>query len=1107
MVVVPSFFCLKIAMKRKGHISPISFHQPFMLVLVGALLTTTVAIAGLESMGNTDGVLTWNLGAIEPGNSIKETVIFAYADSREKLTALLEQARRDLKSSSESPAAIHETNSPRIVWIGNAVTDFALDGCGSFFWEGIRQSLKCVHGGQLSRFGYYVRYNDGAPKRAGTSISKEGALENLRIIEPIRPVAKTQAKGLLETVDKKLRLGIHAMMGNGPVVAVEFVVTNIGAAPLNDAQLSVYSNLEAAHSHPDDYSVLDPDIAGILVIDPPTGMCAAMAGLTRPAAGHSGIWPSERELRTGEAIPFDKWKPFAGLKHVPHRLLRASIPHPPAPYVEPKEPTTTTLSPAEAIAALESDWLFQADNNPTPKRISNEILWIRRLASRLTNNTKPPRLKSELDELDELEKQIARLGNNAPHAGLRQLYLAVRSVKRRITFKNPALDFSSVLFIDNPYPQGAEWPHQARHRNGMMAVPGGRLLILEGLDPGGEIRKLAPDKPGSFWRPDLSFDANKVLFCCKPHDQTSFHLYEIDIDGTGLRQLTFGHYDDLDPIYLPDGHIIFSSTRANTYIRCMPYTYCYVLARCDSDGSNIYLVSRNNETDWLPALLNDGRVIYSRWEYHDKALWRIQSLWTTNQDGTGTATFWGNQSVWPDHLAEARSIPGSSRVMFTGLAHHNFFDGSIGIIDQRKGFNFPDGLTKVTCDMPWPECGKPPLDPHESPDYHSAGKFTAYKSPYPLSEEDFLVSARSRGKFRLYLMDVHGNRELIYEGAHHVWYAMPVKPRTRPAPQTGRVAWPGTGKDRKTPEAGVLYSPDVYQGVPDLPRGKAKYLRVIQMDTRTYSSWTRDGRFSGPVVSLIQDDGVKRILGTAPIEPDGSVYFKVPSGRTLHFQLLDEHFRCLQTMRSFSGVMPGEQRGCLGCHELHSVAAPTKGGMALRGEPAELSPPPWGAKSISYTRFVQPVLDEYCGKCHQGDGEARKKLDLTLRPGFRMFKEPYVTLVGGAQYSGVDPKNKGIAGAIMAENYSQSDPASYVTLRPMQHLSYTSELIDIAMSGKGHDIKVDPLSLRKLIAWVDTNCPYRGEEDIRAIPDPDFPGIDQLPIRPRVATAPTIHRP
>ena len=1090
-------------MKRKRHTFGTFF--PFFLapVLACILPATNVTAGGLESTGNTDGLLTWNLGQLEPSGSVKTTTLFAYADSYDKLLALLEKARADLKITPDSPPP-PETTSSGIVWIKNALTDFALDADGAFFWEGNRQALKCTHGGQLSRFGYFVHYNDGKSKHAGSSITKRGSLKNLRIIKPTQLLRPTQAKTLLETADGKLRLGIHAMTGNGPVVAVNFVLTNIGQAPLGDVRLSAYSNLESAHSHENDYSILDSDIAGVLVVDPPTGFCTAMAGLSRPDTGYSGTWPSENQLRAGHGVPIDQFKPFRGIKHIQQRLLRTSIPHPPAAYIEPTEPPTRTLTKAQATAALEADWLFQAENKPTAKRIFDEILWARQLASRLMKNPQTANLKSDLDELKKLQKQLSQAKNNHSESQLRQLYLAARSVKRRIMFKNPVVDFSKVIFIDNPYPRGAEWQHQARHRNGMMAVPGGRLLLLNGLNPGGKIRKLAPEKPGSFWKPDLSFDATKVIFCCKPHDETSFHLYEINIDGTNLRQLTFGPYDDLDPIYLPDGHIIFSTTRANTYIRCMPYTYCYVLARCDSNGENIYLISRNNETDWLAALLNDGRVIYSRWEYHDKAVWRIQSLWTVNQDGTGIATFWGNQSVWPDHLAEPRPIPNSPRVMFTGLAHHNFFDGSIGILDPRKGFNFPKGLTKVTCETPWPECPAPPLDPQESPDYHASGKFTAYKSPYPLSEQDFLVSARSRKKFRLYLMDVHGNRELIYEGAHHIWYPVPVKPRKRPPTHTDRVAWPGTGKDRKTPKPGILFSSDVYQGVPDLPRGKAKYLRVIQMDARTYSSWTRDARFSGPAVSLIQDDGVKRILGTVPIEDDGSVSFKVPPGKALHFQLLDEHYRALQTMRSFSGVMPGEKRGCLGCHELHSTAAPNKLGSALRTEPAELTPPPWGTQSISYTRFVQPVLDKYCGRCHQGSGEARKKLDLTLRPGYRMFKEPYVTLVGGAQFSGVDPKQKGIAGAIMVENYEQSDPQSYLTLRPMQHLSYTSKLIDIAMRD---EYKVDPVSLRKLIAWVDTNCPYRGEEDIRAIPDPDFPGIECLPVRPRVATAPIIQRP
>ncbi|MHC4622831.1 MAG: HzsA-related protein [Planctomycetota bacterium] len=799
----------------------------------------------------------------------------------------------------------------------------------------------------------------------------------------------------------------------------------------------------------------------------------------------------------------------AGIAAEVTRSVHKSIPHPPAPYVEPNEPVTKTLSQEQATALLESDWLFQAENGATKKRIRDEIRWARELALRLVKNPRPPDLKSELQVLNELQKQTVRLKDDASDSRARELYCAVRRIKRRIMFKNPLVDFSRVIFIDNPYPQGSEWKHQARHRNGMMAVPGGRLLVLDGLDPGGKLRKLAPEKPGTFWRPDLSFDARKVLFCYKAHDEKSFHLYEINVDGTGLRQLTFGDYDDIDPIYLPNGRIMFSSTRANTYIRCMPYTYCYVLARCDGDGKNIYLVSRNNECDWLPALLNDGRVIYSRWEYHDKALWRIQSLWAANQDGTNTVAFWGNQSVWPDHLAEPRPIPGSSRVMFTGLAHHNWFDGSIGILDQREGFNFPHGLTKVTGDVPWPECGQPPLDPHESPDYHASGKFTAYKSPYPLSEQDFLVSARRDDKFRLYLMDVYGNREFIFEGAHNIWYAIPVKPRKPPPVHVDRVAWPGTGKNRTEPEPGVLYSSNVYQGVPDLPPGKARYLRVIQMDARTYSTWRRDGRFSGPVVSIVQDDGVKRILGTVPIEADGSVSFKVPAGKALHFQLLDEHYRALQTMRSFSGAMPGETRGCLGCHEMHSISPPNTKGIALRREPVELTPPPWGAEeSIGYERFVQPVLDKYCGACHQGDGEGRKKLDLTLRPGFGVFKEPYVTLVGHAQFNRVNaPEGAGIAGALMAENYPQSDPSSYVTLRPMRHLSYTSKLIDIAMSGTHNDVKVDPLSLRKLIAWVDTNCPFRGDKEVRALDDPDFPGIECLSVRPRVKTAPIIARP
>lgn len=1313
-----------------------------------ALFPAAAAGAPAESSGNTDGVVTWHLGVLDPGQTASRVVLLAYADSYKELAAVLAGARKEFAQIPPLPAAPGKAVGASPVWIKNAHTNFALEGPGHYFWEGKAQSLACRRGGQISRFGWYVHYQDGQARRAGTPISgpTRGEGENLKVLSPARRLADDQAVVTVETADGRLRLRLRARMGQGTCAGVEIQVTNVGPKALTDVKVSAYANLESAHDHQNDYSVLDATTGSLLTVDSPTGMCVAMTGVRKPDAGYSGVWPSQVALAVARGEPAARWKPFLGLSgEVKKRLARTPARPPggiyaayaPAGDAQPTEPPTRTLSADEARAVLEKDWLFQAEGKPLGRRAGEEILWARALARRLKQTTPSLDLTAELKALDELAGRpgiaasdeprpsprdpkgvpagllarwsfdqdqarrvedvsgqgrhgrlvgrrttaagvfgealdlggghvnvgtalagIARgpytisawirttsgeadvLGNGTSagcfllmsyqgvvrghhwtgRAGYvvdgkvkvadgrwhhvaqvvddkeirlfvdgrpdgrkalvhdkraagaavtiggrgvggggrfdglvdelcvfgraltpkelqaefaagrdripspapptkqardaRELYLAVRRVKRRIMLKNPVVDFSSVLFIDNPFPQGREWPHQARHRDGMMAVSGGRLLVLDGLGPGGRLRKVAPTgKPGSFWRPDLSFDAKRVLFCMKPHGDKAFHLYETDLASGATRQLTRGDYDDTDPIYLPDGHIMFTTTRANTYVRCMPYTYSYILARCDADGGNIYIVSQNNEPDWCPALLNDGRIIYSRWEYTDKALWRIQSLWTVNQDGTNVTTFWGNQSVWPDHLAEPQPIPGSRRVMFTGLAHHNWFAGSIGIIDPAKGYNFPRGLTKVTRDVPWPECGRPPVDPPEKDNYHTAGRFTAYKTPWPLSEEDFLVSARSpeRGdKFLLYLMDTCGNRELIYEGVYNIWHAMPVR-RRRPPIHRDRVAWPGTGKDRTEPAPGVLYSTNVRQNVPTLDGGKVKYLRVIQMDAKTYSMWTRDFRHEGPAVSVVQAEGVKRILGTVPVEADGSVHFKVPPGAALHFQLLDEHYRALQTMRSFVGVMPGEERGCVGCHELHTVTPVNARGLALREKPRRLTPPPWGPTSINYERMVQPVLDKHCGKCHQGAGnpKARKKLDLTLRPGRGMFKEPYITLVGPIGY-GLNKAGRhtpSLAGALLAENYNHSDPNSYTTAPPMTYLSCTSRLIDIAFSGKHNKVKVDPVGLRTLIAWVDANCPYRGEEDIRALPDPSFAGIERLPVRPRVRTAPKIPRP
>jgi hypothetical protein len=757
------------------------------------------------------------------------------------------------------------------------------------------------------------------------------------------------------------------------------------------------------------------------------------------------------------------------------------------------EPETRTLIQKEADAVLQADWMLQAEGGSLRVRAAEEIRWTREIANRLADKQE----ESVLRDLRNLEERLVQLNSTPPDPDAdKAVYLAARRIKRRVVFSNPLLDFDQMLFIDQPYPHGGEWQHQARHRNGMMATPGGRLLFLDGLSPAGKLRKIGDLPLGSYWKPDVSFDGKRVLFCFKAADEKAFHIYEADLGGSKVRQLTRGPFDDLDPIYLPDGGIAFSSTRTQTYVRCMPYTHVYTLFRMDADGANIRCISHNNEPDWAPMLLDDGRLIYSRWEYTDKALWRIQSIWTVRPDGTAHEAFYGNQSVWPDHLGEARQIPGTQKVLFTGLAHHNYFAGSLGIIDPRRGRDYPHGLTQVTSEVTWPECGAGPDDRKITvAGYHHRGRKGDYKSPFPLSEEYFLVSSNT-GPFNLYFMDIYGNKELIYRGTHNIWYGMPVRSRPVPPALPNRVDWPiaggvdGAGRSGQRP--GTLFSTDVYEGS-SIPLGLARHLRVIQSDHKTYTTWDRDFRTAGPAVSAVQEDSVKRILGTAPVEKDGSFHVEVPSGVALHFQLLDDQYRALQTMRSFTGVMPGERRGCVGCHEGQNTTPVSSDALALRRRASVLAAPPWGTESIGFERHVQPVLNKHCVECHNGqeqsaipnlasrhaDVNARYKLDSVIDLGWGvgprrwgMFSESYLYLL-----------QSGLSGVMLVENYKQRDPNAYKTMPPMKHLSYTSRLLRLATDGTHHGVKVDEVSRRKLIGWIDTNGPYRGLPEIRAIKD------------------------
>jgi hypothetical protein len=818
--------------------------------------------------------------------------------------------------------------------------------------------------------------------------------------------------------------------------------------------------------------------------------------------------------------------------------------------------------PLTKLSALEKDWHFQAEKRPFLPRAQAEIAWAEEMAQRMIRaGMAKAKLAGEVSALQSLKSKAAKMSNDPEPDELKawELYLAVRRVKRRLMFKRPEVDFDEVVFVDVPYTRGREWQHESRYRSIMCAADGGELSVLEGLSSGGQLRKLAPaDQPAAFLRPDVSYDGKKVLFCMKPQSGKGYHLYEIGADGKGLRQITSGGYSDIEPVYLPDNNIIFLTSRANVYGGCAPWAPQHITARCDSNGKNIYLLSVASEPEYSPSIMNDGRVIYTRWEYNDRGLNRIQSLWTMNPDGTASNTYWGNHSVYPDHLGEARSIPGTSLVMFNGMGHHDMYRGCIGVLDVNAGLNFPRGLKKVTCEVPWPEVGNGPTATEPmADDYHASGLFGGYKSPYPLSKELFLVSARAgqrnggnssrepnRGNFKLYLMDIRGNRELIHEGKNNVLYAQPLRERKRPAMRPDMTLWPGSEKDGKAIAPGRFYSGDVYEGMDAKVKGLAKYIRVIECVQRNYTTGCVDGGGSpfgsgstvaldspqfrggnpgkriidkpwgdgailaGPAIAIASNTRLKRVLGTAPIAADGSFSFTAPPGKALYFQLLNADGLVLQSMRSWVNLMPGEQRGCVGCHkgQLNTPVSGNVRNLANR-PPDKITPPSWGVRTLSYVSDIQPIFDKNCAKCHQGKGKGRKKLDLTLRPDPKkrwggIFPEPYITLTCGDNpvnnFATIGRRKPTIAGNFFIWE-------QYPTFAPMTKWSYKSRLINMHLKGEHNKVKLTKAELGKLIAWVDTNCHFRSLGDVLAISDPDANWFLNWPYRPRLGSAPYVN--
>jgi len=667
------------------------------------------------------------------------------------------------------------------------------------------------------------------------------------------------------------------------------------------------------------------------------------------------------------------------------------------------------------------------------------------------------------------------------------LWLRTHQLRRQIVFANPLADVGPLLFAKQV---PGIFSHQLTQYYGSCARPGGGLFVLDAPGRSLHCRPLTDNllPPGSFQHPEVAFDGRRILFAyCQadtvPIDREShlhrfYHLYEIGVDGTGLRRLTDGPYDDFAPRYLPNGEILFVSTRRGGFHRCgRGPCPTYTLAVAQPDGSNARPISFHETHEWDPVLLLDGRILYTRWDYVDRHAVFYQQLWTTRPDGTGTAAYYGNNTFNPVGVWEARPIPGSTRVMATAGAHHAMTAGSIVLVDVNQGRDGLEPITRLTPDVLFPESEAPVANLNQPAAWsaHLNGQPPplpvamqrwpghCYRSPYPLSEDHFLVAYSFQAligepdpnppaMFGIYLADRFGNLELLHRDPEisSLW-PTPLRARLRP-PQLASVL------EADLPDQGVYVVQDVHRGWPSLPAGSVKRLRILQVLPK--STW----HANDPPVGLANASPGKQVLGTVPVESDGSAAFHAPAQVALAFQALDEWGQALHTMRSITYLQPGENASCIGCHEpRHTTPAPAGGLLALARPPSQIQPGPDGSRPFSFPLLVQPVLDRHCVGCHNPD-RREGNLVLTGEPEGH-FSTSYHALASRVPYAAWGGK----PGDFRIVN---SEP----TTQPGFFGARNSSLMRQLREGHQNVMLTDD-DRERLVTWMDANALFYGTFD------------------------------
>jgi len=657
----------------------------------------------------------------------------------------------------------------------------------------------------------------------------------------------------------------------------------------------------------------------------------------------------------------------------------------------------------------------------------------------------------------------------------RELYLRGCELRRARRLRPLLLRWKRFVFSQHRHIRNT-WKYTeglSDAQSGRFFAPGSSLEVLEMDGPYGRVRTLIEDPGGMLRNPDVSFDAAHILFAWKKSDRgDDYHLYEMDVAGGAIRQLTDGlGFADYEGVYLPDGNILFNSTRCVQTVDCN-WTEVSNFYLMDRRGRFMRRIGFDQVHAIFPTVTDDGRVLYTRWDYNDRGQIYTQPLFQMNADGTGQREFYGGNSWFPTNIIHARKIPGSTKLLAIVTGHHTPAHGKLAVIDPARGRQEGRGVRLIA---PVRE-----TEPIRIDKYGLGGNQFQY--PYPLDEQRCLVTLAlptpqgSLGRFNIYLIDRQGRRELLVEGRES-GEGVGCRQVVPLAAREGIHVRPSMVDYRRP--SGTFYLQDVYEGLAlqGVERGTIKRLRVVALRFRASgigrTSQRGQGGNSNVSTPIAVGNGswdVKVVLGSATVHRDGSAMFVVPARTPVYFQALDEKNYVVQTMRSWATLMPGENQSCVGCHEHKNSTPPARMAVsaAMKAGPQRLEPFYGPPRGFSFADEIQPILDRHCVRCHTGEKDKPLNLTgerVTIASMRRAVSQSYLTLTHTRGTNG-DHKN-----AMVNWINSMSGPAM---LPPYYRGAATSKLMELLE--KGHEkVELSREEMEKIACWIDLLVPYCGD--------------------------------